>query len=166
MSNGWDWIEEGQRIADETRQAGEVNIDAIKASSIVFNQPEPAPPVYEGEFDYFRATARTKQPAEYTTCLMSRCPSLYYENEIGGQARNVVAQVAKLAAVELSPPLDGNIWSPANMQRVVTAVAAIVQERDQLLHQRDAGSIGSRERNGKTVAALREALVHLGEGGV
>ncbi|ATI18757.1 hypothetical protein SEA_DAUDAU_56 [Streptomyces phage Daudau] len=163
MSNGWDWIEEGQRIAEATRQAGEVNVEAIKAESIVFNDPKPAPPVYEGEFDYFKATAKTKAPAEYTNCLTSRCPSLYYENEIGGQARNVVAQIAKLAGVELSPPLDGNIWSPANMQRVVTEVAAIVQERDQLLHLRDSADVTSQDRNTKTVAALREALIHLGE---
>lgn len=39
MANGWDWIEEGQRLAEEARRARELDIDAIKAGSIVFEGP-------------------------------------------------------------------------------------------------------------------------------
>ncbi|MEV5330815.1 hypothetical protein [Streptomyces werraensis] len=41
MSNGWDWIREGQRIAEQSRQArgGELDLDAVRAESVVFESP-------------------------------------------------------------------------------------------------------------------------------
>lgn len=146
MSNGWDWVQEGQRIAEESRRAGEVDIDAIKASSIVFNNQE----VF---------AEAPKPPAGYYQCLTRRCESLYYENEVGGEARGIVGQIAKAVGVDLSPPLDGNVWSPRNMARVLTAVHGLVDENKKL--NQEAASRDHKETI--TVKALHEALTHLGE---
>lgn len=40
MNNGWGWIQEGQRIAEQSRQAQVgLDLDAVKAESIVFDTP-------------------------------------------------------------------------------------------------------------------------------
>ncbi|MFF4510624.1 hypothetical protein [Streptomyces mirabilis] len=169
--NGWDWIEEGQRIAEESRQAGELNIEAIKASSIVFEGPldalkyagieqqeaEPAPKVggLAGDLaDIVR---------EVELCRAGHCDAAYRQNEQGGEARDVVARIAKAVGVELSSafirPLDGNVWSPRNMARVLEGVQQLVNE-NQVLRQEHASRD---QKETVTVKALHEALSHLGE---
>lgn len=56
---------------------------------------------------------------------------LHEENEIGGQARQVVSDVAVALGVVLGdtgPRMS--VWDPANMQRVVAAAKALKAERD------------------------------------
>ncbi|ATI18840.1 hypothetical protein SEA_DIANE_56 [Streptomyces phage Diane] len=166
MANGWDWIREGQRIAEEARQAGELDIESIKASSIVFDHsaerkvdPLNEGPVEPEPFSYFGTAAKPKPPAGYYDCLSRRCEALYYENEVGGEARGVVGQIANLVGLPLSPPVDGNIWSLANMTRVIRAVNELVEENKSL--RREQADRDHKET--VTVKALHEALAHLGE---
>ncbi|QPB09884.1 hypothetical protein KGG73_gp50 [Streptomyces phage Sentinel] len=154
-------MQEGQRIAEESRRAGELDIDAIKASSIVFEGPldalkygqveqavaEPAPKVggFVGDLaDMVR---------ELENCRAGHCEAAYKQNDIGGQARHVVGKIAAIVGQPMSPPLDRNVWSPANMGRVIAAVQELVNEVEDL-----------RKKQPKTIAALHEALTHLGEG--
>lgn len=172
MSNGWDWVAEGQRIAEDARNAGEVDIEAIKAESMVF----------EGPMDYMKAAEiehLEAEPApkvgglagdladvvrEVELCRAGHCEAAYKQNSQGGEAREIVAQIAKVVGVQLSSafirPLDGNVWSPRNMARVLTGVQELVSE-NQVLRQEHA-SRDSKETI--TVKALHEALAHLGEG--
>jgi hypothetical protein len=170
--NGWDWVAEGQRIAEETRRAGEVDIDSIKAQSIVFEGPldalkaadigitvsEPAPKVggLAGDLaDIVR---------EVELCRAGHCASAYAQNDKGGEARNVVAQIAKTAGVTLSSafirPLDGDVWSPANMARVLKGVQDLVAENQSLRDEHAARD----QKETVTVKALREALNNFVEG--
>jgi hypothetical protein len=171
VSNGWDWIAEGQRIAEETRNAGELNVEAIKAESIVF----------EGPLDYLKAAEIERQEAEpapkvgglagdladivreVELCRAGHCDAAYRQNEQGGEARDVVARIAKVVGVELSSafirPLDGNVWSPRNMARVLEGVQQLVNE-NQVLRQEHATRD---QKETVTVKALHEALSHLGE---
>lgn len=50
--NGWGWIKEGERISEQNRQAraGAVDVEAVKAESLVFDTPT--------------LTLRTVQPAD------------------------------------------------------------------------------------------------------
>ncbi|KDQ65745.1 hypothetical protein [Streptomyces sp. NTK 937] len=57
--------------------------------------------------------------------------AMYKENEIGGQARRVVGDVAVALGVVLGdtgPRMS--VWDPANMRRVVAAAKALREERD------------------------------------
>jgi hypothetical protein len=170
--NGWDWVAEGQRIAEETRRIGEVDINAIKAASLVFEGPmdhlkaaeigvteaEPAPKVggLAGDLaDIVR---------EVELCRAGHCEAAYEQNSKGGEARDVVAQIAKAAGVTLSSafirPLDGDVWSPANMARVLQGVQELVAENQSLrdeAHARD-------QKATVTVKALHEALNNFVEG--
>jgi hypothetical protein len=155
--NGWDWVQGGQ----QARQAGELDIDAIKASSIVF----------EGPLDALEAAGiehTTAGPApkvgglagdladmvrELENCRAGHCEAAYKQNSIGGEARHVVGKIAAIVGQPMSPPLDRNVWSPANMGRVIAAVQELVNEVEDL-----------RKKQPKTIAALHEALTHLGEG--
>ncbi|MEU6572328.1 hypothetical protein [Streptomyces sp. NPDC046805] len=110
MSNGWDWIAEGQRIAAQARG---VDVAAIKAESIVFDdQPRttPAPPA--GFVDEVHALKN-----EVDICRAGHCASGYEAVRLGDEVKRLNARIAQLTA---------------------------------------AGP--------KTVAALHEALTHLGEG--
>ncbi|ATI18921.1 hypothetical protein SEA_SQUEAKYCLEAN_58 [Streptomyces phage SqueakyClean] len=161
MTNGWDWVEEGQRIAEEARQAGELDIDAIKASSIVFEGPLDALKYAEVEHQVAEPAPKlggfvgdlADMARELENCRAGHCEAAYKQNSIGGEARFVVNKIAQIVGAPWSPPLDGNVWSPANMGRVIAKVQELVNEVESL-----------RKNQPKTVAALREALVHLGEG--
>ncbi|AXQ62382.1 hypothetical protein SEA_TRVXSCOTT_56 [Streptomyces phage TrvxScott] len=171
MSNGWDWIQEGQRIAEESRRAGEVDIEAIKASSIVFEGPldtlqavsagvvesqvaEPAPAVggFVGDLaDMVR---------ELENCRAGHCEAAYKQNSQGGEARHVVAKVAMVLGFRLGDAIvDRNVWSPANMARVIKAAQDVVNENEELRKE----LAGRDQKDNRTVAALREALIHAGE---
>jgi hypothetical protein len=164
--NGWNWVAEGQRIAEETRRAGEVDIDAIKAASLVF----------EGPMDHLKAAeigVTEAGPApkvgglagdladivrEVELCRAGHCEAAYAQNSKGGEARDVVGQIAKAAGVTLSSafirPLDGDVWSPANMARVLQGVKDLAAENQALrdeAHARD-------QKDNVTVKALHEAL--------
>jgi hypothetical protein len=53
-----------------------------------------------------------------------------FENEKGGEARQVVLTCANVLGIDLArDPSDGQMWSPKNMQRVQRAVRALVHER-------------------------------------
>lgn len=59
--------------------------------------------------------------------------AVYMENERGGEARGVVRQIGTTLGLALGiDPVGGEVWSPANMQRVVDAVRALKAEADQL----------------------------------
>ncbi|MFB8071115.1 hypothetical protein [Streptomyces californicus] len=59
--------------------------------------------------------------------------AMYKENEVGGQARQVVSDVAVALGVVLGDTGPGmSVWSPANMRRVVAAARALKEERDEL----------------------------------
>jgi hypothetical protein len=172
VSTGWDWIAEGQRIAEESRQAGELDIDAIKAQSMVFEGPldalkaadigvteaEPAPKVggLAGDLaDIVR---------EVELCRAGHCDAAYRQNDKGGEARNVVGQIAKAAGVTLSSafirPLDGDVWSPANMARVLQGVQDLAAENQALREEH-----ANRDKKATvTVKALHEALNNFVEG--
>ncbi|MGM9381075.1 hypothetical protein [Streptomyces antibioticus] len=165
MSNGWDWIQEGQRIAEESRRAGEVDIEAIKASSIVF----------EGPLDTLKAAGIIAEPApkvgglagdladvvrEVELCRAGHCEAAYKQNSQGGEARHVVAKVAQVLGFRLGDAIvDRNVWSPANMARVIKAVQEVVNENEELRKE----LAGRDQKDNRTVAALREALIHAGE---
>lgn len=165
--NGWDWVQEGQRIAEESMRAGELDIDAIKASSIVFEGPldtlaarrieesiaQPAPKVggFAGDFaDMVR---------ELENCRAGHCEAAYKQNSIGGEAREAVGKIAFIIGQPMSPPLDGNVWSPANMGRVIWAVQQLANENERLRKE----SAARDKKETGTVKALYEALTHLGE---
>jgi hypothetical protein len=171
VSNGWDWVAEGQRIAEESRRAGELNVEAIKAGSIVF----------EGPADHLKAAeigASAAEPAprvgglagdladivrEVELCRAGHCEAAYRQNDQGGEARDVVAQIAKAAGVTLSSafirPLAGNVWSPANMARVVKGVQDLVAENQALRDEHAARD----QKATVTVKALHEALTQFEE---
>jgi hypothetical protein len=112
VSAGWDWVAEGQRIAEATRQAGELNVEAIKAESIVFEET-PAPTTgSRGFVDEVHALKN-----EVDICRAGHCASGYEAVRLGDEVKRLRAQVARLQGAKP-----------------------------------------------KTVAALHEALSHLGEG--
>ncbi|AFO10922.1 hypothetical protein ELB20_56 [Streptomyces phage phiELB20] len=156
--NGWNWIEEGQRIKEQAREIAGLT-EEVMAESIVFNHQM----IYEGELDSLKAAAASR-PAR--PCREDGfCDAVYRENDRGGEAREIVGLLAKVVGVNLGAshegprPLDGNVWSPRNMMRVVQAVQEVLGEHESLrkeLHDRD-------KKDDRTVAALREALIHAGE---
>ncbi|MFE9925170.1 hypothetical protein ACFYQA_27425 [Streptomyces sp. NPDC005774] len=93
MVNGWDWIQEGQRIAEETRRAGEVDIDAIKASSIVFEEAEPAPEVggFVGELHALKN--------EVDICRAGHCASGYEAVRLGDEVKRLRASTREALAL-------------------------------------------------------------------
>jgi hypothetical protein len=161
VTNGWNWIHEGQRIAEQARGT---DLEQIKAESLAFQdsetmalktvQAEPAPGVggFAGEF--------AELVKEVDLCRAGHCEAAYKQNDQGGEARYVVQKIAQVVGLPLGDAIvGGNIWSPQNMGRVIAAVQELVNEQD--THRQELAS-----RDGKdvrTVAALREALVHLGE---
>ncbi|MEU4984863.1 hypothetical protein [Streptomyces sp. NPDC021969] len=163
MSNGWNWIEEGQRIAEQNRQARELDLDAVKAESIVFEGPvdaitysiaEPAPKVggFVGDL--------ADMARELENCRAGHCEAAYKQNSEGGQARYVVGKVAQVLGLRLGDAIvDRNIWSPANMARVIKAAQEVVNENEELRKE----LAGRDKKDNRTVAALREALIHAGE---
>ncbi|MEU8835162.1 MULTISPECIES: hypothetical protein [Streptomyces] len=115
MTNGWDWVAEGQRLAEAARK---VDIEAIKAESIVFEGPldylkatEPAPAVggFVGEIHTLKN--------EVDICRAGHCASGYEAVRLGDEVKRLRAELARLQSAQP-----------------------------------------------KTVAALHEALTHLGEG--
>lgn len=163
MTNGWDWIHQGQRIAEQSRQRT-ANVDQIRAESLVFRdqetvalkavQAEPAPSVggFAGEF--------AELVKEVELCRAGHCAAAYKQNDIGGQARYVVNKIAQVVGLPLGEGiLGGDVWSPQNMARVIAAVQELVNERE--VHRKELADRGSKDS--KTMAALREALIHLGE---
>ncbi|MFF3249695.1 hypothetical protein ACFYWP_01460 [Actinacidiphila glaucinigra] len=113
-------------------------------------------------WDWIEAGQRAAQTGRQTRPCREdgHCDAVYAENDRGGEARGIVGMVAKLAGVQLGTnPLDGNIWSPRNMMRVVEAVQKLADANANLrqAHAR------RNQADDKTVAALREALTHLGE---
>lgn len=166
VANGWDWIEEGQRIAEETRQAGEVDVEAIKAESLVFDplealksasvdrqEAEPAPRVGGLAGDLADVVR------ELENCRAGHCEAAYKQNSIGGEARFVVGKIAQIVGQPMSPPLDKNVWSPANMGRVIAVVQQLANEHEAMRKE----LAGRAERDDRTVVALRKALTLLGE---
>ncbi|MGW8630565.1 hypothetical protein [Streptomyces sp. NPDC055793] len=156
MSNGWDWIEEGQRIAEQNRQARELDLDAVKAESIVFQAPpgEPAPKVGGMAGDLADIVR------EVEVCRAGHCEAAYKQNEQGGQARYVVAKVAQVLGFRLGDAIiDRDTWSPANMARVIKAAQDVMNENEELRKE----LAGRDQKDDRTVAALREALIHAGE---
>ncbi|MFF4054653.1 hypothetical protein ACFYZ0_02560 [Streptomyces sp. NPDC001708] len=155
MSDEWGWFREGQRIAEDTRCGGEVDIDAIKAGSIVFKTSaiehavgEQAPKV--GGF----AGDLAEMVRELENCRAGHCEAAYKQNSEGGEARHIVSLIAREVGLPLGEDIiDRNIWSPANMMRVVVAVQELVKQHETL-----------KQGQPNAVAALREALSHLGEG--
>ncbi|MFJ6680548.1 hypothetical protein [Streptomyces werraensis] len=94
MANGWDWIEEGQRIAEESRRAGEVNVEAIKAESLVFESPmdalkrivsEPTPQP-AGLVDEIHALKN-----EVDICRAGHCASGYEAVRLGDEVKRLRA---------------------------------------------------------------------------
>ncbi|MFF3793745.1 hypothetical protein ACFYXW_27460 [Streptomyces sp. NPDC001981] len=108
MTNGWDWIAEGQRLAEQARNA-ELNIEAVKAESIVF---EGQAPQVGGFVEEVHALKN-----EVDICRAGHCPSGYEAVRLGDEVKRLRAELARLQSAQP-----------------------------------------------KTVAALHEALTHLGEG--
>jgi hypothetical protein len=109
VSAGWDWIAEGQRIAEASRN---VDIDAIKAESIVF---EETPASTTGSLGFVDEVHALKN--EVDICRAGHCASGYEAVRQGDEVKRLRAQLARLQGAQP-----------------------------------------------KTVAALHEALSHLGEG--
>ncbi|WP_329289492.1 hypothetical protein [Streptomyces pseudovenezuelae] len=155
MSDEWGWFREGQRIAEDTRRGGEADIEAIKASSIAFKGStiehavgEPAPKV--GGF----AGDLAEMVRELENCRADHCEAAYKQNSEGGVARHIVSLIAQEVGLSLGDDIvDRNIWSPANMMRVVVAVQELTMQHKALTQGKP-----------NAVAALREALAHLREG--
>lgn len=151
MTNGWN-------TQDET------DLEQIKAESLVFQdqqtmtiravEAEPAPNVggFAGEF--------AELVKEVELCRAGHCAAAYNQNSIGGEARYVVQKIAQVVGLPLGDAIvGGNVWSPQNMARVIAAVQGLVNEQGthrQELAARDGKDV-------KTVAALRDVLVSLGE---
>ncbi|MGW1040004.1 hypothetical protein [Streptomyces sp. NPDC002547] len=165
MSNGWSWFEEGKRRGAEaaarrdTQVAYEGELDYLKAAQVEHQEAEPAPAVggFVGDL--------AELVREVELCRAGHCEAAYKQNSIGGDARGIVASVANVAGVNLGAshegprPLDGNVWSVRNMTRVVQAVQQLTQEHEALRQE-----LAGRDQNDRqTVAALHEALTHLGE---
>lgn len=152
--NGWDWIEEGERISAEAQRIAGLT-EEVRTESIVFDEVSD----FAGGID--DAKGAGDQAGQRPCREDGFCSAVYAENDRGGEARHVVGLLAKVLGVNLSPhPLDGNIWSPRNMMRVVESAQQLTGEYEALrkeLHDKGKGEV-------KTVAALREALAHLGEG--
>jgi hypothetical protein len=109
VSAGWDWIAEGQRIAQASRS---VDIDAIKAESIVFEEALASTTGSLGFVDEVHALKN-----EVDICRAGHCASGYEAVRQGDEVKRLRAQLARLQGAQP-----------------------------------------------KTVAALHEALSHLGEG--
>ncbi|QOV06181.1 hypothetical protein KGG72_gp51 [Streptomyces phage Salutena] len=90
MSNGWDWIEEGQRIAEESRRAGEVDVEAIKAESLVFDSPtltlKTVAPQPAGFVDEVHALKN-----EVDICRAGHCDSGYKAVRLGDEVKRLRA---------------------------------------------------------------------------
>ncbi|MGW0861263.1 hypothetical protein [Streptomyces sp. NPDC002611] len=151
MTNGWS----EQSMAD---------LEQIKAESIVFTDqptmtlkvvdPEPTPAVggFAGEF--------AELVKEVELCRAGHCAAAYKQNGIGGEARYVVQKIAQVVGLPLGDAILGrNIWSPQNMARVIAAVQELVNEQD--THRQELAARDTKDT--KTVAALRDVLVSLGE---
>ncbi|MEU0674508.1 hypothetical protein ABZ330_16745 [Streptomyces sp. NPDC006172] len=161
MTNGWTWIHEGQRLAEQARGT---DLEQVKAESLVFQdaetmalktvQAEPAPAVggFAGEF--------AELVKEVELCRAGHCAAAYKQNDVGGQARYVVQKIAQVVGLPLGDAIiGGNIWSPQNMARVIAAVQEMVNEQD--VHRKELAARDGKDT--KTVAALRDVLVSLGE---
>lgn len=104
MSNGWDWIEEGQRIAEESRRAGELNIDAIKAGSIVFEGPmdamkaltiaPPEPIPATGFVDEVHALKN-----EVDICRAGHCESGYKAVRLGDEVKRLRVALGEVLTI-------------------------------------------------------------------
>lgn len=82
--------------------------------------------------------------------------AVYEENSRGGEARLVVASIAQKLGVDLSrDPLNGEKWSPVNMNRVVLAVEKLKAE---LAEAKQAGRVA-----GPTEAIYRTGWPHNAE---
>ncbi|WJN62597.1 hypothetical protein [Streptomyces phage phiScoe1] len=88
MVNGWDWVQEGQRIAEETRRAGELDIDAIKANSLVFEGPAPQVGGFVGEVHALKN--------EVDICRAGHCASGYEAVRLGDEVKRLRAELARL----------------------------------------------------------------------
>ncbi|MCX2949905.1 hypothetical protein [Lentzea sp. NEAU-D7] len=59
--------------------------------------------------------------------------AVYEENERGGEARGLLAEIGRLVGVNLGEnPLGGQTWDLANMRRVVDAVDGLRRQNAQL----------------------------------
>ncbi|MEU7570291.1 hypothetical protein [Micromonospora sp. NPDC049240] len=61
--------------------------------------------------------------------------AVYAENERGGEARAVVAEVGRLVGISLGAQVIGEVWAVANMQRVIKAVRDMRDSRDALIRE-------------------------------
>lgn len=95
MVNGYGWIDEGQRIAEDTRRGGELDLAAIKASSIVFEQPldtqtlefkAPPPPQVGGFVEELHALKN-----EVDICRAGHCTSGYTAVRLGDRVKRLEA---------------------------------------------------------------------------
>lgn len=152
MTNAWN------------EQAG-ADLDQIKAESLVFqDQPtmtlqavevEAAPSIggFAGEF--------AELVKEVELCRAGHCAAAYKQNSEGGEARFVVQKIAQVIGLPLGDGiLDGNVWSPANMARVIAAAQELVNEAD--LHRKELAARDTKDV--QTVASLRDLMVRVGEG--
>ncbi|MEV5319151.1 hypothetical protein AB0K92_16100 [Streptomyces sp. NPDC052687] len=84
--------------------------------------------------------------------------ALYAENESGGHARQVVADVATVLGVVLNDVGPGRfIWDPENMVRVVAAAEQVKSDRDRW--QREAERLKAQEDE-RRKARLRPVIWH------
>ncbi|MET8111220.1 hypothetical protein [Streptomyces prasinus] len=91
--NGWNWVQEGQRIAEETRRAGEVDIDAIKANSIVFEGPLDTLKAKADEADEADETRALKD--EVDICRAGHCASGYEAVRRGDEVKRLRAALCE-----------------------------------------------------------------------
>ncbi|MFH8414397.1 hypothetical protein [Streptomyces collinus] len=104
MSNGWNWIEEGQRIAEQNRQAqaGALDLDAVKAESIVFESPLDSlkavlvePPTRQSSFvDEVHALKN-----EVDICRAGHCTSGYKAVELGDRVKRLETALREALAL-------------------------------------------------------------------
>nr|WSW58487.1 hypothetical protein OG513_07765 [Streptomyces sp. NBC_00998] len=86
--------------------------------------------------------------------------AIYAENSHGGEARQVVADVAKALGVDIDEG-PGHRWDPDHMRRVVPAAESLKQWRDdvrQAREQRDAWKEAMEQMDAKIVQPLRREL--------